>query len=368
MTESFAAALKVVFRNRQNVFWGFAFPLLFVLAFSLFRGGSQVDVRTEIFAPASGRGAEVAEALRESLRGLETFSVSEVSLRPPEDLSDGLSKVEADKLDLAVVVEEVVDGTAARVAIRGFYDEADVLKKEVALGALRAFVDKTNLEAAGISAGFVDANFEPVASRTVNFFDFTLAGFIAYGVASISVIGMASAMAGYKQQQIIKRLACTPASPVRFMLAHVGARLVLSALQVVVIVAVARLLGAHVYGNPAWAVVLVVGGNLIFVNLGMALAGSIRGGPEAASAAGTAITLPMFILSGSFFSLGGLPLPVRLFAQALPLTPLVQGTRRILLEGASLLDLGPQVAGIAIWILLTTVLATAGSRSLLAAE
>ncbi len=368
MTESFSAALKIVFRNRQNVFWGFAFPLLFVLAFSLFRGGNQVDVQVEILASDTARAAEVASALEQNFRGLESFSVAGVGTLTPEALNDARSRVEQDRLDLVVGVGELPQDASSRVALTAFYDEADVLKKEVSLGALRAFVDKTNLEAAGIADGFVRASFEPIASRTVNFFDFTLAGFIAYGVASISVIGIASAMAGYRQQQILKRLACTPVSPVRFMLAHIGARLVLSAIQVVVIVAVARILGAHVYGNPAWAVALVVAGNLIFLNLGLALAGSIRGGPEVASAAGTAITLPMFILSGSFFSLGGLPLPIRLLAEALPLTPLVQGTRRILLEGASLLDLGPQLAGIAIWILLTAVLATAGSRRLLAPE
>jgi ABC-2 type transport system permease protein len=363
VTESFSAAIKIVFRNRQNIFWGFAFPLLFVLAFSLFKGGTQVDVKTEIVAPDSGPAAEVAARLQAALEESRPFEVRRAALSDGEEEFAG--RIASDKVDLVVILENRPADDPSPVSLRVLYDEADVLKKEVAFATIASFVDQINLEAAGVKSGFTAATYTPIAARSINFFDFTLAGFIAYGVASISVIGISSAMVGYRDRQILKRLACTPVSPNRFVLAHVAARLLLASIQVIVIVAVARLLGAHIYGNPAWAVALVVLGNVIFLNFGLALAGVIRGGPEAASAAGTAITLPMFILSGSFFSLRGLPGPLRVFAESLPLTPLVGGTRKILLEEPSLSGLVPELLLIGVWIVISLALALASSRKLL---
>ncbi len=366
MTESFIAALRIVFRNRQNVFWGFAFPLFFVLAFSLFKTGTQADVRTRILAPESGEAARIARQLEETLKESSSFDVRS----PDGDDSEAAleAQIKADKLDLVVWVEGLPQDSPSAVSIRALYDEADVLKKEVTFATISSFVDKTNLQAAGIEQGFALASFTPVVSKTVNFFDFTLAGFIGYGVASISVIGISSAMVGYRDRKILKRLACTPVDPRRFVLAHVAARLVLSGIQAVVIIGVARLLGAHIYGNPAWAVGFVVVSNLIFLNLGLALGGAIRGGPEVASAAGTAITLPMFIVSGAFFSLSTLPVPLRLAARILPLSPVVDGTRKILLEGFTLSGLVPNLAIVAAWILVSAVLAVSGSRRLLGYE
>lgn len=366
MTESFGAALKIVFRNRQNIFWGFAFPLLFVFAFSLFKEGTQAHVRAEIFAPQAGPAAEVAARLEGALGASPSFEVRQVDGGTTEE--EMRSRIGDGESDLAVVLEDLPPESPSQVSIRVLYNESEVVEKEVSFATISSFVDEMNLEAAGVVSGFAVATYTPVVARTVNFFDFTLAGFIAYGVASIALIGIATAMVGYRREQILKRLACTPVSPARFVVAHVVARLVLAAIQVVVIVVVAWLLGAHIYGNPAWAVALAVLGSLIFLNLGLALAATIRGRPETASAAGTAITLPMFILSGVFFPLTALPGPVRIFAQALPLTPLVGGTRKILLEGFSLSALTPDLALVGAWLLISAVAALAGSRKLLAYE
>jgi len=370
VTESLSAALKIVFRNRQNVFWGFAFPLFFVLAFSFFKGGGELLVRTEILAPESGPAADVANFLETTLSESLAFRVSRIEIADTQAVleSDLRSKVEHGTVDAVVALRDAPGGPLPKVYLSVIYNEGDVRKNGVILSTISSFVDKTNLRAAGIAEGFAQASFSPVSTKKVNFFDFTLAGFIAYGVASISVIGIASAMVGYRKSQIFKRLACTPVKPTRFVLAHVAARLLLSVIQVIVIVAVAKLLGAHVYGNPAWAVALIVFGNVIFLNLGLALSGVIRGGPEVASAAGTAITFPMFILSGSFFSLDNLPWVIRAMAEVLPLTPLVSGTRKILLEGASFVSLGPQILLLGAWVVGSSILAVFGFKKLLGHE
>lgn len=381
MIESLAAGLKIVFRNRPNVFWGFAFPMLFVLAFSFFKTGTRLEIRTTVIAPPEGAAAELASQLEESLADSPSFRLLAGSSYTPESAAEA---VRSDELDLAILVEPAeetgrvgsdsagadTDDASERLGLRLIYDDGEVTKKDVALGFVGSFVDRMNLKRAGVVAGneWVFTHHQPVNARTVNFFDFTLAGFIAYGVASVSVIGMSSALASYRTDGILKRLAATPISPIRFVVANVVARLVQSVTQVLVILGFALLLGAHVYGNPVWALLVVGIGNIAFLNIGLALAGWLRGGPEAASAAGTAITLPMFILSGAFFPLSALPTPVRILAWAAPLTPMVEGTRKVLIEGLSIDRILGNLLLIASWVGVSTIFGVLGVRRLLRFE
>lgn len=381
MIESLVAGLKIVFRNRANVFWGFAFPMLFVLAFSFFKTGTRLEIRTAVIAPPTGAAAELASQLEESLADSPSFRLLAGSPYTPESAEEA---VRNDELDLAILIESVdptethggdnpraATGDATeRIGLRVIFDDGEVTKKDVALGFVGSFVDRANLQRAGIVAGneWVSTQHQPVNARTVNFFDFTLAGFIAYGVASVSVIGMSSALASYRSDGILKRLAATPISPIRFVVANVVARFVQSGFQVLVILGFALLLGAHVYGNPVWALIVVGVGNVAFLNIGLVLAGWLRGGPEAASAAGTAITLPMFIMSGAFFPVSALPTPVRLLAWAAPLTPMVEGTRKVLIEGLAIDRVLGNLLLISAWVAVSTIFGVLGVRRLLRIE
>jgi ABC-2 type transport system permease protein len=365
MIESISAALKTVFRNRQNIFWGFAFPMLFVLAFSLFKSATRVDVRAAVLAPPDGPAAEFAKGLEEALVQSPAFTLRHPTEESAEDLRH---EIELDRLDIAVIVKsETRPDGSPRATVEVLYDESEITKKEVAFAFLGSWVDGANLKAAGIEQGqgFAVVDYKPVSSKTVNFFDFTLSGFIAYGVASVSVIGIASALTNYRNNGILRRLAATPVHPSRFLVANVFSRLVQSFFQVIVIIAFAAALGAHIYGNPVWAVVLVVLGNVVFLNIGLALAGIIKGGPEVASAAGTAVTLPMFIISGAFFPVSTLPSAIRALAWALPMTPLVDGTRKILIEGFSLPRLSGDIALLAVWVVVSSAAAIISTRRLL---
>jgi len=70
-----------------------------------------------------------------------------------------------------------------------------------------------------------------------------------------------------------------------------------------------------------------------------------------------AVMLPMWIGSGIFFSTDRFPAVVQPVLSALPLTPLIHALRSVMLEGTSLLSLGPQLALILAWGTATFVLA-----------
>ena len=69
------------------------------------------------------------------------------------------------------------------------------------------------------------------------------------------------------------------------------------------------------------------------------------------------VMLPMWIGSGIFFSVERFPDAVQPLLAILPLTPLIGALRAVMLEGASLLSVSPQIGIVCAWGTVTFLLA-----------
>lgn len=196
---------------------------------------------------------------------------------------------------------------------------------------------------------------------TVAYFDFVLPGMLAMGLMNFTMVGIAGSVARYRETQVLRRLMATPVSPLAFLTGQVLARLALSVVQVLLLLAVGLLLGGTVIGNLLLVVALAVLGNLTFLALGFAIAGRTSTVDAANNLAGLA-TLPLMFLSGMFFPLAALPDSVRTVAEWLPITPLIEGMRAVALDGVSLTALGTELALLTGWVLVSFVLARLSFR------
>jgi ABC-type polysaccharide/polyol phosphate export permease len=97
-------------------------------------------------------------------------------------------------------------------------------------------------------------------------------------------------------------------------------------------------------------------GALAFAGIGL-LVGSRATTTEAVSGIMNLVMMPMWLLSGVFFSSDRFPASIQPLIQALPLTQLVSALRRILLEGAGLWDVSAALAVLAAWAVVTFMLA-----------
>ena len=62
------------------------------------------------------------------------------------------------------------------------------------------------------------------------------------------------------------------------------------------------------------------------------------------------LQVPMWILSGVFFSAQRFPEIVQPLIRALPLTAVIDALRAHMLQGASLVQVGPQLATLGVWL------------------
>lgn len=285
MVKLFSASVKMIYRDRQALFWALAFPVLFAIVFGLFSFEDAPEVAIEL---QGNRASPLYRSIYEGLARIEPFTVTESD--DPEVAADNVVEGETD-----VVV--TVDGTTVHVR----YNRTNFDINRFAIAAIDRVVDEANLAAAGLTELAITVETTAVAGEDITYYDFLLPGLVAIGLLNASIGGMAVAIARYREQKILRRILATPLNPYRFLSAQVGARLVLAVVQTALILGVGVFVfGATIHGNVVWLFVLATVGNLIFLNIGFSIAGRARN-PDAADGMANATALPMLFLSGTFF-------------------------------------------------------------------
>jgi ABC-2 type transport system permease protein len=354
------ASVKMLYRDKQALFWAMAFPVIFTVVFGLFDFSQEPEVDIAVVRSAD------TPASREIVRGLRRFDSFTVATST--DLGAQRRALEDGQVGVVIAVPDV-RGAPGPVSpgsgepappsqtVRVSYNQSNFDSNQFALGAIQRLVDGMNLRLAGVSSPPLRVEEEAVVGRSIEYYDFLLPGLVAMGVMNFSIIGMSVAIARFREQRILRRILATPLRPLKFLSAQVLARLLLALVQAALILAVGvYLFGANVYGNVLWLFVLATLANLIFLNIGFAVAGRASN-PDAAQGIGNAVALPMMFLSGVFFPTDTLPQVMQTVVKFLPLTPLIEAMRKVSLEGLSIADTGPQVLQLGIWVVISFLVA-----------
>ncbi len=342
------ANVKLIYRNRQALFWSLAFPLIFLVIFGLFFGGDQSSTVT--IGVVDRAQDEVSERLLEELDSLESV---EVVTR--EDEPAAREEVSDNDLDLLLVIPPGLTAALAsgqQVSFTLVYDQGSPAAG-LYLGVVQRYLDQVNLTLAG-APRLLTLDPQGVLADRLTYLDFLLPGLVAMGIMTASIFGISSAMASYREQRILRRLMVAPVRARDFFGAMVVAYLMLAIVQAVIIFAVGMtVFGISVSGNPGSIALLVILGNAIFLAIGF-IVGSVAGSVQAAAGLGNAVSLPMMFLSGVFFPKDGLPDVLRVSVEYLPLTPMVDSLRGVVLDSQSILEFPGELALLGAWIVVTT--------------
>jgi len=127
--------------------------------------------------------------------------------------------------------------------------------------------------------------------------------------------------------------------------------------ETLVLLLVGRLgFGVPVHGSFGAVVLVIVLGGAAFSGLGLLLACRTQK-TETVSGLINLLTLPMWMLSGTFFSARRFPEAMQPFIQALPLTQVNDALRQVMLEGAPLAAVGWRLAILGMWAVASFLLA-----------
>lgn len=348
--------LKIFLRDRQSMFFSLFFPLLFMTVMGLMAGGGDNTIKIGIVNNAD---SSFATRFIETLDQNPLFGVSTgaekilkkqvlegdlgMVLVIPQELNQGLTKssdIDNNQTELTLIVDK---SQTRRLAMIMPVLEQALISAEHSLRKTQPLFSLV---------------IEDVKARSQSYLDFVLPGIIAFTLMQIGIAGSGFNIVEYRRKGILKRLFVTPIRPADFIVSIVIARLILCLMQLSVLLAIAVLiLNASVIGSFAALYFVVILGTIIFLCIGFCL-GSIAKTQQAIGALGNLVIFPQIFLSGVFYPIDTMPDFIQPIASLLPLSFVATSLREIANNGSSLLDILPDLMGIAVWLVIAFILAT----------
>jgi ABC-2 type transport system permease protein len=322
-------------REKEAVFWVFIFPVLMTFALGIaFRntGADKTFVAIENDA-TNPRVSEVANVLAHSP---EISS----SVLPPDEAARALRSGK-----VAIIIKPGNDSYSLRF---------DPTRPESRTA--RLIVDDVLQRARG-RTDVVSIGEERVTETGARYVDFLVPGLIGMNLMGSGLWGLGFTIVIARSRKLLKRLAATPMRRSHYLLSFMLSRLVFLLLEVAAVVVFAWLVfGFTVRGSWLSLLLITLLGGFTFSGLGLLIAAR-PSTIEGVSGLMNFIMLPMWLLSGTFFSSERFPQVFQPFIKALPLTALNTLLRAVMNEGASLGANWIHVAILLAWLLISFVVA-----------
>jgi ABC-type multidrug transport system permease subunit len=317
------------YRDTAGLGWNLVMPILMVLAFAfIFRGEPEDILKIGLITPDG------------TLAGVESplLEVRYVSFVPFADAASAIVKVERHQLDL------LVDLRGAPAYWVNLGSAKGHIAERLLLGAYRE---------GGDAGGPVRAT---VTGEALSYADWVLPGVLAMNIMFSSLWGVGWVIVRYRKNGVLRRLQATPLSPLEFLTAQVLSRLlVVLGASLIVYLGASLFLDFPMRGSYAALVLVFTAGALCLISLGLVVASRLRT-EELADGILNLISWPMLLLSGVWFSMEGTSPAAQALSQAMPLTHMVDAARRVMIDGAGIVDILSELAlllGVALVLLST---------------
>jgi ABC-type multidrug transport system permease subunit len=181
------------------------------------------------------------------------------------------------------------------------------------------------------------------------YIDFLIPGLLGMNLMNSGMWGVGFALVEMRQRKLLKRFVATPMRRSDFLLALASSRLLLMLIELAVLLGFG-ILAFQMRLMGSWASVILISavGALCFGGLGL-LTASRAQKIETVSGLINVVMMPMWLLSGVFFSYERFPAILLPFIKALPLTALNDALRATILEGATLAAQGTRLLVLLLW-------------------
>ncbi len=246
---------------------------------------------------------------------------------------------------------QIVQGGAH---LQVFYDQSNPVTTATTQLTVKAIVDGIN-RAVIHQPGPVTLDQQAVAARDMRTIDFITPGMLGM-LLMFANLAVGIQLVTWREMGITRRLAATPLRPISMISSQLVARLGLSLVQAIILLALAILIfSVHIYGNTALLALLIILGALTMLAIGFAIASFVKK-PEVANSIMLLISFPMMFLSGSYFPVNGAPSFLQPLIHAMPLYYLNEALRQVINYGAGWSAIQTSVLVLLAWIVASLVL------------
>lgn len=334
------ASFRSITRSPSAVVFTLLFPLIFILVFGFIKGGS-LSLNAAL-DPASDLNNPVAEAL---------LSTQGIHFIPGMNSADIKRQLEKGELDAMIGVFPKMPQERG-YSLEVTTSEASREKGVIVRSLLEHMADKMNLEEARIEQPLVQLKATEVRGREYRSIDFVLPGQLGFSLLSSGVFGTAFVFFNLRQTLVIKRFFATPIRKPYIVMGEALSRLVFSLLGSMFLIAVGHFAFGFtlIHGLTTFFTMLLLSaiGLIVFMGFGFVVSGLAKNESLIPPLANI-VTLPQFLLSGTFFDISNFPSWLQPVCKALPLTYLNDALRKAAFEGAEFQELLWPMSVVLLW-------------------
>ena len=321
-------------REPEAVFWTFAFPIILALGLGVAFRNKPADTIAIAVVTGTAAGDSIAARLAHTA-GLKVVAMDD----------SGAARA------LRTGEVALVAGPGAANGVDYRFDDT---RPE---GRSARFLADDALQRAAGRRDPLTVREQKVQEKGSRYIDFVVPGLLGMNIMGGGIWGLGFAIVEARRKNLLKRLVSTPMPRAHYLLSFLFSRLFFLVVEIVVVLGGTTLLfGVPMRGSfvQLFAVCLVAA--LAFGGIGLLVSSRART-IEGVSGLMNLIMMPMWVLSGVFFSANNFPRVAQPFIQALPLTATINALRATMLQGAGWGVVAPSLGIVGAWGLVSFTLA-----------
>ncbi|MEP6584642.1 MAG: ABC transporter permease [Ginsengibacter sp.] len=340
------ASLIAIFRSPSAVVFGFAFPLIFILVFG-FIGDSGGSRNYKI---ALEGNIDTANLLFSAIKNNKAITIKRY---PGKDLLT--EDQQKGRLAGVINIQKNPAGSPPYIfTLKSTTSSNDQWPQ---------FMSMTESIINGVSETYYKgrpqyALFDFNSKRDISeireykTIDFILPGQLGFSLLASGVFGVAFMFFNLRNTLVLKRFFATPISRTYIILGEMFSRVIFQMLTAIVIILAGYYFFGFtlIHGFKTFMEMLALSfiGLIVFMGFGFIVSGLAKNDSTIPPFANL-ITLPQFLIGGTFFSIEVFPKWLQPISKALPLTHLNTALREVAFEGQSLWDVKLEIGILLIW-------------------
>ena len=311
---------RLFLREPEAIFWTFLFPILLAMGLGIAFRNRPADVlqvgatTAQLTQALAGDKGLTAATMDEAAgtRALATGNILLLAIQRPEGIEYKFDDTNPDARTARLVADRAIQTAAGR---------------REAVRAENQLVHETG----------------------ARYIDFVVPGLLGMNLMGSAMWGLGFSIVDARQKKLLKRMVASPMPRWQFLASFLFSRLLLLIIEVVVFLGFSRLVFGVPFRGSLWELALLcVLNSLSFSAIGLLVSSRART-MEAVSGLMNLVMLPMWILSGVFFSAIRFPAAIQPMVRALPLTAAIDALRGNMLQGISMGQLAAPVAILLAW-------------------
>ena len=337
------ASLRSVLRSPSSVVFSLAFPLVFILVFGFIGGSDKVS-----FSIAIDKSSDTLNPVYTSLKNVPGITIIH---KADAELSEDIEK---GRISAVINIQKNTAPTPPYIIDIKSAESVNPQNLQVLKSIINSIIANINSQTYPNTPTFatITENVQKIPGRTYRSIDFILPGQLGFSLLSAGVFGVAFLFYNLRQHLVLKRFYATPIQRPYIILGEALSRVIFQLSTAVIIILIGHFAFHYtlVHGVTTFLQIMFLSfiSLILFMGFGFIVSG-IAKTENTIPPLANMVTLPQFLLAGTFFPIDVFPGWLQASCKMLPLTHFNNAMRKIAFEGAHLGDCLTEISILALW-------------------